>query len=604
MNIKNKLVAALAMAFLVVPTVSLAQTPSASQLQAEIQSLLAQIKSLQSGGLVATTTPTTTTSVRVSPVLPCSTLNCNGPVPIAPFPPIAPTSTVTIKFAVLENTALGNQTVTPNTTSALIGSYAFSAGSTEGVNINTIDVKVAPNATGTSAFQNLKLVVNGVQFGATQSVIGNNAMYAFSASPLSIPAASTVVVNVYADVLFTAKGSDAPATAIAGYSGAGAVSYTSISSTSTVNGQTVTFAGAPALTVSTDASDPQAGQIVQNSIGNTLAVFRLNNNSTAEPIVVSRLNLVAVVSSTKTVKAAFSNVGLWSGSVLLGVAAVPVADAAGTGYIYTFNTLTTPLVIPTGNSVSLAIRGDAGSWVNGSLTDGSTFTFEIATTTDSINNTSALAVVARGQTSNLAASVTLANAKGNTQQVVRTTLAVAAQSVSAFPPASFQQIGSITLTAYAAGDAVMNALKLTTNQSNATFLNSLSLRDPGGNDIVSVGGFAKYSASGNAGTWTFARSTKPLDITAGSSYTLTLWADLSKLSTTTSGTAQSLSVSIANAGDLSYYDGTSSSSILLNISPNIAPVTVVNIQGHPGGTLTAIVAQSIGSWWSAFIHLF
>ena len=135
----------------------------------------------------------------------------------------------------------------------------------------------------------------------------------------------------------------------------------------TTSGQTVSFNGQPALTIAADSSNPPSGQIVQNSTGNTLAVFRFTETQNVENVKVTQMNVVDSVASSG-VKAAFSNVSLWNGSTELGVAASPTLDASGTGYIYSFNSFNTPLIVPQGSSVSLTLKGDAGSFTNGSLT--------------------------------------------------------------------------------------------------------------------------------------------------------------------------------------------------------------------------------------------
>jgi len=56
-------------------------------------------------------------------------------------------------------------------------------------------------------------------------------------------------------------------------------------------------------------------------------------------------------------------------------------------------------------------------------------------------------------------------------------------------------------------------------------------------------------------SWAFATSSKPIVITAGSSYTLTLWGDVSQILAITNQ-GLSLTASIKNVGDFGYLDGT------------------------------------------------
>jgi hypothetical protein len=503
---------------------------------------------------------------------------------------------VTSSLTASQNNALGTQNVSAGTSGIQVGSYAFSASSAEGVNVNTVSVQLEPG-TSTNAFQNLRLLVNGTQFGSTQGVVTNGATYSFSGPAFNVPAGQTVDVNVYADSLSSAAGTYAPATALVGYTGVGQVSYTSVNIPAGqvgscgiqtgVCGQTVSFNGQPALTIAADSSNPPAGQIVQNATGNTLAVFRFTETSNVESVKVTQLNVVDTVASSG-VKAAFSNVGLWNGSTLLGTAQSPILDASNTGYLYAFTGLTN-LIVPQGNSVSLTLKGDAGSVTNGSLTDNTTQTFTIATTTDASNSTTSLTVVARGATSNKTAVVTLSNASGNPQTTLRTLVTVAANPVTGAPPNGVQQIGSITFTANSAGDAVLNNLKLTFNSTNTAFLGSVALKDPSGNDIYLVDGFATSTVATSTATstvnWAFATSSKDLVVTAGSSYTLTLWGNLADIPAV-SNQGLSLTATINGAQDFGYLDSSSPSASplpqLIYLQTNQVPITVSNLTSGSG----------------------
>jgi hypothetical protein len=478
-------------------------------------------------------------------------------------------------LGVSQNNALGTQNVSAGTTNIRIGSYAFSASSAEGVNVNTLTVQLGSSTSAAAAFQNLKVLVNGTQFGTTQGVVSQGSQYSFSGSAFNIPAGQTVNVDVYADSLSAASGTYSPATVLTGLSGSGAVSFTSVSLANSVNGQNVSFNGQPALTIAADSSNPASGQIVQNSTGNTLAVFRFTETSNVENVKVTQLNVLDAVASSG-VKAAFSNVKLYNGSTLLGTAASPVLDASGTGYLYVFNSFNTPLIVPQGSSVSLSLKGDAGSYTSGSLTDNTTSTFEIATSSDASNSTSSLTVVARGATSNKTAVTTLSSATGNPQTTLRSVESVSASSVSSLPPASFQQLGSITLTSNAAGDTVPNSLVLTFNGTAATgtFMNGIVLKDTNGNQITP-------SATSSAQiTWNSGKL-NPYVVTAGSSYTFTVWGDLSQIGSVPNA-AQSLTAQIKNAGDFTYLDA-STNGISVSLPTVAVPITVISLTSPVGG---------------------
>jgi hypothetical protein len=476
-----------------------------------------------------------------------------------------------------QNNALGSQSVSAGTSNVKIGSYALSASSAEGVNLNTVSIQLTPTTTGQwiggvnyPAFQNLKLFVNGVQFGTTQGTLNPGSTYVFSGSQLNVLAGQTVNVDVYADTLSNATGTYQYATALTGYTGSGSVSYDSVTYNGTLNGQQISFNGQPSLAVGTDSSNPPSGVIAQSTTGNTLGVFRFSETSNVEAVKVTQLNVAEQVSSSSS---NFSNVTLWNGSTLLGTANAPVAN--GTVWTYTFNSFANPLVIPQGNSISLTLKGDAGSYTGGSIADNSTSTFSIATSS----------IVARGNTSNKTATVT-GSATGNPMTVLRSVQTVVGTPVTSNPPASFQQIGAITFTSNAAGDTKLNTLTLTFNNTAATstFLGSVVLHDANGNNVVTTGlATSSVSTSTNQVIWNFAGGTAGAPVvTAGSSYTLTVWGHLDLIGAI-GQTSQSLTASISANTDYSYVDGTNNNPATVYLPTNVVPITVVSLTTPVGG---------------------
>ena len=181
-------------------------------------------------------------------------------------------------------------------------------------------------------------------------------------------------VNVYADSLSGASGTYILRQNLTGYSGTGPVSYTSVNFPgSAISGQSVNFNGQPALTIAADSSNPPAGNVVQGSTGNSLAVYRFTETSDVENVKVTQMNVIDELGANEVTTAsttpgtgqtvtdaAFSGVSLWNGSTELGTAQSPVSDASDTGYIYVFNSFTNPLIVPQGGSVSLTLKGNAG----------------------------------------------------------------------------------------------------------------------------------------------------------------------------------------------------------------------------------------------------
>jgi hypothetical protein len=621
MNIKIKVVVALALAVFVLPGVTFAQTrtQSIASLQAELNALIAEVQLLEAqlaaqGGTTTTTnTPTTigTPSLTVTYPTGGEILDNGGKTNIATITWTTQnlgTSSVNIDLEDANNYTIRSiATNVPNT-----GSYAWlddptlASGSykvviypvdlgpepPEGVSglftVNT-DVAPTPLITITQPVAGDGYIVNQpLPVYWNQNYVSNSVVVTL-AKPVA-GGADGIYVSQPITTVAQGNGFTIPASAISSAgqyyiqicdasvtppAGQGSELCTD-SDTFNVAAASQTLSGA-GLTVSIDRNTPPAGTIVQNTTGNTLAVFDFTNTSNAEAIRVTKLN---VIDADSSVNAVFSNVSLWVNSTQEGVAAAPVPTGAGTAYIYTFNAFPEALVVPQGGTIQITIKGDTGSTANGSITDGSVSRFEIATTADASNNTAAQAVVAYGTTSNAQAAVTLSSAIANPQTILRTILSVTGQSVASMPPAGFQQIGSVTLTANAAGNALVNNLKLTFggNANTPAFLNSVQLKDSSGNDVVSVGHLAQAFVSGNGITWIFAPTSNPLVIPAGSSYTMTLWGDLSKLTAPAQG-AQSVTATIQSSLDFSYYDGSNVSAIQVHVPANQLPITVANLSG-------------------------
>jgi hypothetical protein len=485
------------------------------------------------------------------------------------------------------NNALGNQNVSAGTSNLKIGSYSLSASSAEGVNINTVSITAVPAEVGNptagtwytnaTAFQNLRLFINGTQFGTTQNTVTPNGVSVFSGSPFTVPAGSTVNVDVYADTLSSATGTYAYATGLSGYTGTGAKSYTAVNSNALIPGQQVNFNGTPGLSIGTDSSNPASGLIAQGTQNQTLGVFRLTETSNVEAVKVTQFNVVDTVSSSTSAIANYSNLQLLENGVSIGTASAASSTGAnGAGpFVFKFNSFTTPLVVPVGSSVSLTLTGTAGTYNQGSIADNTSSTFAIQTSS----------IVAYGNTSNIvvAPGTITGSAQSNPQTVVRSYESVTATPViSSTPlPASTQQIGSITVNSSNAGDTVPQSLTLTFsgNGVTSTFLasTSLYLKDVNGNKLL--------SASTTATSVTWASSTLgQYVVSANGSYTFTLWGNLSLAQSATTNTINSLTAQIVNNTDYQYNDANATTgAALLSLTPVQVPITVVSLSSQQGG---------------------
>lgn len=146
-------------------------------------------------------------------------------------------NTITVTSASLtasKASGYGNQTIVAGSQNAKIGSFTLSTGSTEGVNINTIEIGFASAVSSTITDLMLKDSATGNAIGTAKSTIGTTNSFSVS---IDIPASGTKTVDVYANVKTGANAGPLPSTTVT----------TNTGGTSKVNGTTVSVGTAPTL---------------------------------------------------------------------------------------------------------------------------------------------------------------------------------------------------------------------------------------------------------------------------------------------------------------------------------------------------------------------
>lgn len=190
-------------------------------------------------------------------------------------------NTVTISSAAVTMTkysGYNNTSMIAGTNNALLGAFTLSAGATEGVNMNTITVRLSADEAATVTDLILKDNATGASIGATKATLSTSNGYSVN---FTIPASGTKVINIYGNV----KSGSNPGTWVASIdgSGTGASTGTSVtfgtsgSTTATVDPlQTITV-GSSAITMATGVSPDN-----QNVIGGSSMVKVGSFNFTAQ----------------------------------------------------------------------------------------------------------------------------------------------------------------------------------------------------------------------------------------------------------------------------------------------------------------------------------
>jgi hypothetical protein len=265
---------------------------------------------------------------------------------------------------------------------------------------------------------------------------------------------------------------------------------------------------------------------------------------------------------------------------MAGGSVVSYAPILSQTYAYSFH-FGNPVIVPQANSISLTLKGDAATYASNGATDNSIHTFSIATSS---------AITALGATSNKTTNIGSVSASGNAQTVLRSVLSVTvvAAGGNSHNKSNPDTIGTITVSANNAGPVALDSLKVTfsgslmsaTSSNVQALMNSLSLIDQNGNNVVTAGeatGVATTTSSPWTATWTFGTAQNGFQVSAGGSYTFTLKVDTTQVAGI-ANTSQSLGANIQAAGDVQYTDALDSSGVsALGLPTAVVPLTINSI---------------------------
>lgn len=181
-------------------------------------------------------------------------------------------NTITIASSALTATkasGYGNQTMIAGSQNAKIGSFTLSAGSTEGINVNTIEIGFASAVSATMTNLTLRAhntgTVSDTQVGSPRSSIGLTNSFSVNEA---IPASGTKTYDVYANLQTAANVGAIPAmTVTTNTTGTGATTGTSVSvlTAGVPTLQTITV-GSGLLTAANDTGNtPDSANVVAGS---------------------------------------------------------------------------------------------------------------------------------------------------------------------------------------------------------------------------------------------------------------------------------------------------------------------------------------------------
>ncbi len=170
----------------------------------------------------------------------------------------------------------GNQTMVAGTNNARIGSFTLAAGSTEGVNVNTIVVTFPAAVSSTITNLTLKNDATGAVLGSVQTTPSTSNSFAVN---LAIAAGTTNTIDVYANILSGANVGTLVASIDSTTSGSGNTTGTAASPATTAL-QTITL-GSGSLNVTRGPGDPVSNNVLAGASSVTVGQFNFAAQNTS-----------------------------------------------------------------------------------------------------------------------------------------------------------------------------------------------------------------------------------------------------------------------------------------------------------------------------------
>jgi hypothetical protein len=459
-----------------------------------------------------------------------------------------------------ENYGLGTPVSAPaGASNVKIGSYTFTAGQVNGVNLTGITITPAATLGTNNWLTNLTVMDGTTQIGQPYSTVTGGSSYSFNGNqPIAIAANGSVTLDVYANISSNATASTTVnATALTSIN-ASTQAGNAVSLASTVQGQNVQFTLGGALTGSLSAGTSQASYLGMGITGVNVAQYQfVADNNGSETLtqlqIVDSSTTPAIATSTKASDLINYRLTNSAGTVL--------STANEVNGVLTFNL--TGLVVPSNSTQYVNLVADTNSYPYALSGDSHAYGLE------SYQYTNSSQTVTTSTTSNF---------MGNLFTVYQTTLGVTGASGASFAnPNSISGVnnivGEFNFTAGSGNiNPVVKSVTLSTGGSliQASTSQTLGLYDASAPSVLlasstatSTNNFVFNMAQFNSNQWTIPySSTKTLLVETlvsptnlvpqtnnGGSYQVLLkgvsWSDGTSQTNTSSTWITSLSPSIS-----------------------------------------------------------
>jgi hypothetical protein len=355
----------------------------------------------------------------------------------------------------------GNQTVIAGAQNVKLGAFTLSSGSTEGTNVNTIELDFASAVTSTLSDIMIKDHDSGAAFGTSKSTVSDPSSFSGS---VTIAASGTKTFDVYANVKSGAGIGAIPAMSVStNTTGTGSVTGSSVSVGTAATLQTITV-GTATLTVAQNAgSTPDNANVIAGAGMVKVGSFRFTTQYS--PYRVDQIKVKVLADASTAVSAVVLQYKDEAGATQTASQALALSSGGQTHSTATFSGLT--FYIPSDTNRDLDVYVNTPTVASSPSASGKSIAV-ILDYNEGFNSTdsSGTADITLAASADVASSDT--SGKGTmTLRKSYPTLAAGTAPSTTLNAGSDQVLGTFNVTADAAGDVDWGQVVFTVNKTAA-----------------------------------------------------------------------------------------------------------------------------------------
>jgi hypothetical protein len=352
----------------------------------------------------------------------------------------------------------GNQTVIAGAQNVKVGAFTLSAGSTQGVNVNTIELDFASAVTSTLSDMVIKDHDTGTQYGTNKATASDPSSFSGS---VTIAASGTKTFDVYANVKSGANAGAIPAMSVStNTTGTGLITGASVAVATAAPLQTITVGNATLTVSQNTGSTPDNANIVAGSSMVKVGTFRFTTQYS--PYTVDKVMVKVPANAATSVASVVVEYKDVNGATKTNTQALALSTGTQTHATATFTGLT--FYIPADTNRDLTVYVNTPTTADGA-TSGSQIS-AILENTDGFNATDSSGAVDTSLADNDVSSVSTGKGTMVVRQSIATISAGTAPS-STLSAGTDQVLGRFNVTADAADDVDWGQVVFTVSKTAA-----------------------------------------------------------------------------------------------------------------------------------------